>query len=114
LDLLAVHGGEQKVAYIRTAVWCPANQELMAEIGTDDGLKVWWNGSLVHGNNIQRAVAPGQEKVRLVARTGWNLLMIKVTQNVMGWGACARLTKLDGSPAEGLRYMLPSALPGKL
>jgi len=114
LDLLAVHGGEQKVAYIRTAVWCPADQELMAEIGTDDGLKVWWNGSLVHGNNIQRAVAPGQEKVRLVARTGWNLLMIKVTQNVMGWGACARLTKLDGSPAEGLRYMLPSALPGKL
>jgi hypothetical protein len=113
LDLLAVHGGEQKVAYIRTQVWSASERDLVAEIGSDDGLKVWWDGRPVHGNNTQRAVAPAQEKVSLHARSGWNLMLIKVTQNVMGWGACVRFTEPDGSPAAGLRFMLPSALAGK-
>lgn len=103
LDLLAVHGGEQKVAYLRTAVWTEDERDLFAEIGTDDGLKVWWNDALVLENNTQRAVAPGQEKVRLRSIRGWNRILIKVTQNIMGWGACVRLTQPDGSPVVGLR-----------
>lgn len=114
LDLLAVHGGEQKVAYIRTAVWSETERDLVAEIGTDDGLKFWWNGKLAHSNNTQRAVAPAQEKAPVRARAGWNRALIKVTQNVMGWGACVRFTEPDGRPAVGLRYMLPSSLPGKV
>jgi len=113
LDLLAMHGGEQKVTYIRTQVWSASECDLIAEIGTDDGLKVWWNGALVHANNTQRAVAPAQEKVPVHARAGWNRMLIKVTQNVMGWGACVRFTDTGGSPAAGLRFMLPSALSGK-
>lgn len=98
-----VHGGEQKVAYLRTAVWTEDERDLFAEIGTDDGLKVWWNDALVLENNTQRAVAPGQEKVRLRSIRGWNRILIKVTQNIMGWGACVRLTQPDGSPVVGLR-----------
>ncbi|MBM3495049.1 MAG: hypothetical protein FJX72_12130 [Armatimonadetes bacterium] len=108
LDLLGVHGGEQKVAYLRTSVWSDVERDLIAEIGTDDGLKVWWNGEMIHTNNTQRAVAPAQEKVKLRAKAGWNLLMVKVTQNVMGWGLCARFTNADGTPANGLRFAMPS------
>ncbi len=111
LDLLALHGGEQRVAYLRTAVWSDAEKDLVAEIGTDDGVKVWWNGEYVYGNNTQRAVAPSQEKVRVHARQGWNRMLLKVTQNIMGWGACVRFAATDGSPATGLRYSLPSSLP---
>lgn len=111
LDLLALHGGEQKVTYLRTAVWSPNEQPLIAEIGTDDGFKIWWNGALCAANNTQRAVAPAQDRVEIVARSGWNRMLLKVTQNVMGWGACVRFVRKDGSPAEGLRFMLPSALP---
>ena len=79
-------------------------------MGSDDGLKVWWNGEVVLAHNVARAVAPGQEKVTVHAKSGWNLLMLKVTQNNQGWGACARITNPDGTPAKGLEYRVPSAV----
>ena len=110
LDLLAQWPGEQKVAYLRTAVWCDAAKDLRLEIGSDDGLKVWWNGDLAFSHNIARAVAPAEEKATVHAKQGWNRLLLKVTQNNQGWGACVRPTNLDGSPASGLRFALPSAV----
>jgi hypothetical protein len=111
LDLLAVLGGEQRVAYLRTAVWSDSAKDLLLELGSDDGIKAWWNGSIVLANNTARAVAPGQDKVNVQAKAGWNQLMLKVTQNVMGWGAVARLRNPDGSAATGLKYAVPTELP---
>lgn len=108
LDLLALYGGEQKVAYLRTVVWSPAEQDLIIEVGTDDGPKLWWNGEIVLANNTQRAVAPNQDRANVRARAGRNAVLLKVTQNIMGWGACVRFTDREGKPAEGLRLALPS------
>lgn len=108
LDLLALWGGEQRVAYLRTSVWSERACDLVLELGSDDGVKAWWNGAVVIANNTQRAVAPGQDKVKVSAKPGWNALMLKIPQNVMGWGACARFTNPDGSPAAGLRFAVPS------
>src|SRR5205807_2275046 len=102
--LLAAVGGEQRVAYLRTAVWSDSSRELILEAGSDDGLKIWWNGSVVLAHNVARAVAPGQEKVTVRAKQGWNRILFKVTQNIMGWGACARFTNPDGSRADKLRF----------
>jgi hypothetical protein len=110
LDLLALWGGEQRVAYLRTAVWSDSSRELTLELGSDDGLKVWWNGQVVLAHNVARAVAPAQEKVKVQAKAGWNPLLLKVTQNNQGWGACARVTNPDGSPASGLRFVVPSGV----
>ncbi|HLJ55061.1 MAG TPA: HEAT repeat domain-containing protein [Chthonomonadaceae bacterium] len=110
LDLLAQWGGEQRVAYLRTAVRCAAERDLRLELGSDDGIKVWWNGEVVHAHNVARAVAPGQERVTVHAKAGWNLLMLKITQNNQGWGACARLTNPDGTPATGLQLAVPSSI----
>lgn len=104
LDLLAAVGGEQRVAYLRTAVWSNSSRDLILEAGSDDGLKVWWNGRVVLAHNVARAVAPGQEKVTVRVDQGWNRMLFKVTQNIMGWGACARFTNPDGSRADGLRF----------
>lgn len=109
LDLLALWGGEQRVAYLRTAVWSETAREVVLELGSDDGVKAWWNGQVTFANNAQRAVAPGQDKVNLQVKPGWNHLLLKVTQNVMGWGACARFANADGSPATGLRYAVGQA-----
>lgn len=109
LDLLALHGGEQKVAYLRTAVWSDKERDLILESGSDDGTKAWWNGQIVLSQNAQRAVAPGQDKTKLSAKSGWNELLLKITQNNMGWGTVARFTNPDGSPATGLRFAIPSA-----
>jgi HEAT repeat protein len=104
LDLLAFHGGEQRIAYLRTRVWSNQPQALVLELGSDDGVKVWLNGRVVHGNNVLRAIEPAQDKVPVNLERGWNQLLLKITQNNAGWGACARFSKPDGSAAEGLRF----------
>jgi HEAT repeat protein len=111
LDLLAAIGGEQRVAYLRTAVYADTARDLVLELGSDDGVKVWWNKEMVFGHNVARGVSPAEEKVPVHARQGWNSLLLKITQNNMGWGACARATNPDGSPATGLRFAVPSSLP---
>ena len=110
LDLLALWGGEQRVAYLRSAVWSEATREVNLELGSDDGVKAWWNGQVVLSSNVQRAVAPAQEKVKLSLQPGWNQLLLKITQNNQGWGACARFSQPDGAPITDLRYSVPSAV----
>src|SRR5205823_9759192 len=70
LDLLALLGGEQRVAYLRTAVWSDAARDLVLELGSDDGVKAWWNGGVVVARNTARALAPGQEKVSVAVKPG--------------------------------------------
>jgi HEAT repeat protein len=108
LDLLALHGGEQRVAYLRTSVWSEKERDVVLESGSDDGTKAWLNGQIVLSNNAQRAVEPGQDKTKLKLKAGWNDLMLKITQNNMGWGAVARFTNSDGSPAKDLKFALPT------
>ncbi|MDF2441335.1 MAG: hypothetical protein JWN98_2319, partial [Abditibacteriota bacterium] len=110
LDLLALWGGEQRVAYLRTSVWSETARDVVLELGSDDGTKAWWNGDVVLSENVQRAVAPGQNKVKLAMKSGWNQLMLKITQNNLGWGACARFAQEDGSPVSGLRFAVPSSV----
>jgi len=114
MDLLALYGGTQKVAYIRTAVWSERERDLVLEMGSDDGAKIWWNGAVIFTDNTQHGVAPAQQRIPVRARAGWNHLMMKITQNVMGWGAVARFTEPGGAPAAGLRVALPSTLPANL
>ncbi|MGC8669143.1 MAG: HEAT repeat domain-containing protein [Chthonomonadales bacterium] len=109
VDLLGLWGGEQRVAYLRTQVWCNASRDLVLSVGSDDGVKAWWNGEVVLAQNVARAVAPDQDRVTVHARAGWNSLMLKITQNIMGWGACARFFDPDGTPATALRFSIPSA-----
>jgi hypothetical protein len=75
-------------------------------LGTDDGVKVWWNGALVHANNTARAVTVNADRVDVALRQGWNTLLLKITQNNQGWGFCVRLTQPDGKRLEGVRFGL--------
>ena len=104
MDLLKALGGEQRVAYARTWVHCDQQQPARLEIGTDDGVKVWLNGKVVHANNTFRALQPGSDKVDVTLNAGWNPLLLKVTQLNQGWGFCARFRKPDGSHLEGLQF----------
>ncbi len=104
LDLLALHGGDNRVAYLRNRVWSSETRTVVLELGSDDGVKVWLNGKIVHSNNTMRAIQPAQEKVTLTLQEGWNTLMLKITQNVMGWGVCARFAGAGGRSIEGLRF----------
>ena len=103
MDLLKPLGGEQCVAYARTAIHCDQDQPALLELGTDDGVKVWLNNKLVYALNAARAVQPNSDKVNINLHSGWNVLLLKVTQNNQGWGFCARLRKPDGSRLDGFQ-----------
>ncbi len=104
MDLLKALGGEQCVAYARTWVHAEQPQTARLEIGSDDGVKVWLNGKVVHANNTSRALKPGADKVNVTLNSGWNLLLLKVTQNNQGWAFCARFLSPDGAHLEGVRF----------
>jgi HEAT repeat protein len=95
LDLLeALNGGEQRVAYLKTQIDSPAETKAQLEIFSDDGVKAWLNGQVVHANNTMRPIMPEPDVVPITLKKGTNDLMLKVTQNNLPWGAIVRLREV--------------------
>ena len=104
INLEATFGGRNHCgAYMRTQIWSPAGQGARLELGSDDAIKVWLNGKLVHANYANRGMSPRQDLVDVKLRNGWNELVLKVVDNEGGWGFCCRVRKSDGSALEGVK-----------
>jgi len=102
IDLQHLFGGNNRVAYLKTRIKSPERHKAILELGSDDGVKVWLNGKLVHANNVTRGVNPGEDKVNVVLQKGWNPLMLKITQGGGGWAVCARFRNPAGGEMKGL------------
>ncbi len=89
--------------YVKTTLDCPQSQEVRLELGSDDAIKVWLNGKLVHANFVTRGVKPGQDKVAAGLKKGKNTLMMKIVQGNGGWGFSCRIKDKDGMPVDGLK-----------
>lgn len=102
VDLGKALGGDSRVAYLRVRVWSPDETTSVLELGSDDGLKAWLNGSVIYMAEQARPYAPATDKVDVTLKQGWNHLMLKVAQQGGRWGASARFVR-DGKPTEDLR-----------
>lgn len=92
LDLLkTLNGGEQRVAYLRTKLQWPREGQVKLRIGSDDGNKVWVNGKLVHANNVARPFAADLDSAAVTLKKGENIILMKITQNNLPWGASLRI-----------------------
>jgi HEAT repeat protein len=96
--------GEQRCVYVRTAVWSEKQQSARLELGSDDGVKGWLNGKVVHAHNAQRGHKTGEDKVSVVLERGWNVILLKITQADGGWAFSASLRPGDDARLPGLRY----------
>ena len=104
INLEATFGGKDHCgAYMRTQIWSPQDQDARLELGSDDAIKAWLNGKLVHSNYTSRGMSPRQDVVDVKLRNGWNKLILKVVDNEGGWTFCCRIRKPDGSSLEGLK-----------
>lgn len=104
INLDAAFGsGSHCAAYLWTRIASPEQQDARLELGSDDAIKAWLNGKLVHANYAQRGVSPRQDIVNVKLQKGWNELLLKVVNHEGGWGFCCRLRKSDGSAMEGLK-----------
>ena len=61
-------------------------QEVHFLLGSDDAVKVWVNGELVHSNYVARGVRRGEDKFGVKLNKGLNRVLLKVTQGTNEWG----------------------------
>ena len=91
------------VAYLKTEIIAPEATDAILLMGSDDGIKAWLNGTVVHSNNIDRGQIVDQDMAPIKLKQGSNELMLKVTQGGGGWSVCTRIVGPDGLPIKGLR-----------
>ena len=104
-------GGEHRCVYVRSAVWSQTRQAARLEVGSDDGVKVWLNGRLVHEFRGPRSHEPLQDKVPVTLEPGRNTVLLKVVQIDGGWGFSCAIRSPDGTPLDGLTTQEESAKP---
>ena len=78
-------------------------ENVVMRVGSDDSIKVWLNGAVVHNNPINRGSRGFQDTFRVNLREGDNLLLVKVSENRGNWsmfvGIDAAVTAVYKSPA---------------
>jgi len=81
--------------YLMTYAWAhinmPKERQGILGIGSDDAVKVWLNGELVHENWTSRGVSIDNDKVPVTFKKGMNQLVVKIQNHLLGWGFCCRL-----------------------
>ncbi len=97
VELHKILGGENRVAYLSTYVWSDTEQDANLLIGSDDGARVWVNGTKVFGKNTNRPCVPDDDTINIHLKQGWNHILAKIRQGNGQWEFCARIRKPDGS-----------------
>ena len=60
--------------------------DIQMGVGSDDAIKVWLNGTVVHRNDVDRRTSGIQDRFRVNLKAGNNLLLVKVSDNWGNWG----------------------------
>jgi len=95
--------GQNRAVYLRTRIYVADKTAARMEVGSDDGVKVWLNGALIHENNASRPCSPGEDKKQVMLEKGWNDLLLKIVQGGGDWAACLRFRNPAGGKLEGIR-----------
>ena len=83
-----------------------AQNNVTMRVGSDDAIKVWLNGQVVHTNAINRGTTDFQDNFPVNLRAGDNLLLVKVSERGGNWGMFvgidANVTAVYKPPTSGL------------
>jgi len=77
-------------AYMVRSVECAEDLDLAVTMGSDDSMRVWLNGVIVHEFIGGRGVNVREDEAVLQLKAGVNHLLVKVVQGGGGWGFGAR------------------------
>ena len=73
------------VAYGSIILNSPREQKTTMLVGSDDAVKVWLNGKLVHLNAINRGSSGFQDQFSVTLKQGKNILLVAVYEAGGGW-----------------------------
>ncbi|CAG1008038.1 hypothetical protein PHYC_03511 [Phycisphaerales bacterium] len=64
--------------YIGRTIWSPSPRELDVSLGSDDGFRLYVNGSEVASRKVDRSLAPDQDNARVPLAAGANTVVLKI------------------------------------
>ena len=96
--------------YLHRVITSEEAREVKLSLGSDDGIKCWLNGKVIHENNTSRGVAPDQDSAILALEKGENHFLMKIVNGGGGSGFYFRLVgdALPDSVRELLKLELAS------
>jgi CubicO group peptidase (beta-lactamase class C family) len=84
------NGVDFAIAYACADITMANPGKVLLGIGSDDGVKVWLNGKLVHQKWAARSINQDDDLITLNMKKGINQLIIKVQDIQQGWSFCCR------------------------
>ncbi|HUG92778.1 MAG TPA: tetratricopeptide repeat protein, partial [Planctomycetaceae bacterium] len=98
LDFGEVFGRTEHIsAYALAYVYSRSDQEVTVFSGSDDDLRLWLNGELIHEHPHPRPPFPDQDRVPAKLQRGWNTVLAKVVNR---GGRHGLFLRLSGDPAD--------------
>jgi CubicO group peptidase (beta-lactamase class C family) len=106
VDLSLAHGSpdapiEWVTSYAAAEINVDVETPALLGVGSDDAVKVWLNGELVHENWAARPASVDDDVVPVTFRAGQNNLLLKVQNGILDWSFACRVLD-DASVAEAL------------
>ena len=96
LNLRQIYRRDFATVYALAYVYSPQPQKVELRLGSDDWVKVWVNGKVVHQAQQQRTAVPDQDRVPLQLSAGWTPVLFKVVNQGGGYGLHARIAGGEG------------------
>lgn len=94
---------DEATAYAFCEVLAMDDMPARLALGSDDSIKVWHNGKLVHDKVVTRSAEPGQDIVNVTLTKGTNTFLVKVCDGGGDWGFFFDIQNRDGAPLQNLR-----------
>ena len=76
---------DNHVAYGFVFLDSPREQKITMFAGSDDAVKIWLNGDLVHNNPVNRSAGDFQDQFPVTLKEGKNFLLVAVYEAGGGW-----------------------------
>ena len=85
------------VGYGLIYVYSPDQRKVQIRLGSDEAIKVWLNNKQIWQHYISNATKLDRDLVTVLLNSGYNKLLVKVTNNVRDWGYFLRVTDENGN-----------------
>jgi serine/threonine protein kinase/formylglycine-generating enzyme required for sulfatase activity/tetratricopeptide (TPR) repeat protein len=104
IDLGALFDQAEHIsAYALTRIYCPDKRPATILLGSDDTVRLWLNGRMMHEYAEPRGAVPDNDAVLVTLQPGWNTILAKVV-NITG--AHALYLRVSDEAADQVRALV--------
>ena len=104
---------EYKLSYAFCRIKSEVEQTVHCYVGSNDGIKIWVNGELVHSLwQDRRGLMPREDKFKISLNKGMNSILLKSDQALFNWGYVVEL--FPEKPTGERHVYVPEALHHKV